>query len=58
MGTGRGRGMSMIHVQRRAFQWIARTVTATRASRRYDVNAGAVIVVAFLKVIMRKKEVT
>jgi hypothetical protein len=50
--------MSMIHVQRRAFQWIARTVVATRASRLYDVNAGAVIVVAFLKVIMRKKEVT
>jgi len=50
--------MSMISVQRRAFQWIARTVAASRASRLYDVNAGANIFVAFLKGILRKKEVT
>jgi len=49
--------MSMIHVQRRAFQWIARTVAATLTDRRHDFNAGEVIVVAFLKVIMRKEEV-
>jgi len=45
MGTVRGRGMSTIHVQRRAFRWIARTVAATLTDRHHDFNAGAITLI-------------
>ncbi len=44
--------MSMNRVQRRAFQWIARTVAATQTDRCYDFNAGAIITVTDRKVIV------